>query len=315
MQTTKTWLVAVVAFIFGSAGVLRASSLVDGFNVVTFGNFTSQNSDLQGTLAVGGNLTLQNYALNQLAPVPNSAAGGYDTVVGANFSLTNGTVYGSVHAASASLANATICNGCSVTGSGAPLDFASIANSTRAKSNFLYQLTPTGSATMSSSTLLLNASGNSSLQVFSISAWQLSNNSAIDVTNLAAGSTVVINVGDTGSHAATTASGGFLINGSQVQNAGNIIFNFENTIEDISIANSWYASVLAPYADVTGRYGAFNGDLVAASYQGNNQFNLDPFSGSLPTPPSTVPEPGSIGMLLGAAAMGIGIWGRKRHKG
>jgi trehalose-6-phosphate synthase len=48
---------ALLATLAG-ASALHATSVVDGFNVVTLGSFTSSNSDLQGTLVVGQNLTL-----------------------------------------------------------------------------------------------------------------------------------------------------------------------------------------------------------------------------------------------------------------
>ena len=78
---------AFQAFTLGSlltfaAGTAAATGLVDGFNVTVFNNFKSQYTDLQGTLAVGKNLSLTGYALNQSAPNPNTAAGGFDTVVG-----------------------------------------------------------------------------------------------------------------------------------------------------------------------------------------------------------------------------------------
>lgn len=314
MRLTNKCLTTLFALTSIGCSGLNASGLVDGFNVVTLGKFSSQNGDLQGTLAVGGNLVLQNYSLNQSAPVPNTSGGGYDTVAAGNFSLAGGTLYGTAHSASASFTNATVCNGCSATGSSSPVDFTSVAQSARATNSFLYHLTPTGTATTLYSALVLNASGGASLQVFSITSAELSNNAGIDITNLDPSATVVINVTDSGSHSATTSAAGLAINHNLVQRAGNVLFNFGSGITDISLANSFYASLLAPSAHITGGYGAFNGDLLAGSYSGSNQFNLDGFSGTHPTPSCPTPEPSSIGMIVGAMFLGLGIkkFGRLR---
>ncbi len=309
----RTTFLAIFAAIVASSPAIKAEGLVNGFNVVSLGNFTGVNSDVVGTLAVAGDVTLQNYSLNQSAPVPNRVAGGYDTVVGGNLSLQNGSVYGTLHSASASLTNVSLCNGCSSVGGISPVDFGALSASTKAESTFLYQLSPTGSVADSYGTLVLNGTGNSHLQVFSITSAELGNSSGIDLANVGANATVVVNVSDSGAHSATTPTGGFQINGVQVQAADNVVFNFESTITDVSIANSFYSSMLAPYADVSGMYGVFSGDLVAGSYDGDNQFNLDGFTGRLPRPCSPAPEPASIGMMAGALLAGLGI--RKVKKG
>ena len=109
---------AAVGLFFAGAATLHSASLVDGFNVTVFNNFTSQYTDVGGTLAVGNNLNLTGYALNQGVPNPNPApaSGGFDTVVGGAFSFQGGTIYGKVSAASATVTGSTVCSGCVVTG-------------------------------------------------------------------------------------------------------------------------------------------------------------------------------------------------------
>jgi choice-of-anchor A domain-containing protein len=169
-------------------------------------------------------------------------AGGFDTVVGGAFNFSNGTVYGKVSSASATVTGAGVCAGCLSTSSASPLNFSAVAAQGQAENSFLYTLTPTGSVTKPYSTLMLNASGSSLLQVFSITSAQLSGNSGIDITGLAANATVVINVTDNGTHTAQTSSAGLQINGTQVQSASNVLFNFADTFTGISIANSFTAA-------------------------------------------------------------------------
>jgi choice-of-anchor A domain-containing protein len=291
---------ALPVFTLGSlltfaASTAAATGLVDGFNVTIFNNFKSQFTDLQGTLAVGKNLSLTGYALNQSAPNPNTAAGGFDTVVGGSMLFQNGTIYGKVSASSASISGASVCAGCLTIGS-APIDFGQLESTVKNQSSFLYTLSSTGTVTQPYSTLTLTGSG-TAFEVFTLSSAQLNGNSGIAVTGVAANATILINVTDTASHTATTSGGGFSINGQQLQNAQNVVFNFASSITTISIANSFYSSMLAPSADVIGSYGAFNGDLVASSYSGSNQFNLDPFTGNIPTPPVATPEPATLGLF------------------
>jgi choice-of-anchor A domain-containing protein len=309
--------IAGAALLVATASVLRSASLVDGFNVTVFNNFSSQYSDLQGTLAVGKNLTLTGYALNQSAPHPNTTGGGFDTVVGGSLFFQYGAMYGPVSAGAATVSGASICAGCVSTGGASPLNFAQLETSLRNENSFLYSLSSTGTVSQPYSTLTLNGSGTAGLEVFSISSSQLSSNSGIAIAGVSSTATILINVLDSGSHLATTSSSGFSINGQQVQNAPNVVFNFASTITNISITNSFYSSLLAPNAGVSGSYGAFNGDLVAANYSGNNQFNLDPFTGAIPIPPTSAPEPGTLGTLIltalsGAACLFLGKFRRAK---
>jgi choice-of-anchor A domain-containing protein len=303
---------AAAGLFFAGAATLHSASLVDGFNVTVFNNFASQYTDVAGTLAVGNNLTLTGYALNQGVPNPNPAAasGGFDTVVGGAFSFQGGTIYGNVSAASATVTGSTVCSGCVVTGA-SPVDFAALQTSMQNQSSFLYALSSTGTVSKPYSTLLLNAGGNATVQVFSITSSQLSNNSGIDLTGISPNMTVIINVSDTGSHSASTPSAGFLVNDQQVQSDGMVLFNFAPTISSISITNSFYTSVLAPSAAVSGGYGLLNGDLVASSYSGNTQFNLSGFAGALPTLPTNTPEPGTFYLLAGIALSSVPFFYRR----
>lgn len=250
--TRSLFRISALAATFAGASALYATSVVTGFKVVTLGSFTSSNSDLGGTLAVGQNLTLSGYALNQSAPNPNTAAGGFDKVVAGAFNFSNGAAYGKVAAVSATITGVDTCAGRLITGGASPLNFSAVAAQGQAVHSFLYTLTPTGLVTKPYSTLILNASGSSPLQVFSITSAQLSGNSGIDITGLTANATVVINVTDTGTHTAQTSSVGLQIDGTQAQSTSNVIFNFADTFTGISIATSFYSSILAPTVSVTG---------------------------------------------------------------
>jgi len=308
--------VASFGLFLAAGATLHATSLVDGFDVTVFNNFTSQYTAVGGTLAVGKNLSLTGYGLNGSAPNPNpvAASGGFDTVVGGALSFQSGTIFGKVSAGSATVTGSTVCSGCVVTGA-SPIDFTALEAATKSQSNFLYALSSTGTVSKPFSTLLLNAGGNATVQVFSITSSQLSGNSGIDITGVSPEMTVIVNVSDSGSHSASTSSSGLLVNGQQVQSDGMVLFNFAPTITSISITNSFYTSVLAPSAAVSGGYGSLNGDLVASSYSGNTLFNLSAFTGALPTIPTTTPEPGTFGLLAGIALSSAAFLYRRGRTG
>ena len=117
-----------------------------------------------------------------------------------------------------------MCAGCLTIGS-APIDFGQLESTVKNQSSFLYTLSSTGTVTQPYSTLTLTGSG-SAFEVFTLSSAQLNGNSGIAVTGVAANATILINVTDSGSHSATTSNGGFSINGQQLQNTQNVVFNF-----------------------------------------------------------------------------------------
>jgi hypothetical protein len=62
--------------VMASAGVLDLG-VAGKFNVFVFGDFTSSNSDVEGAVAVGGNLNVSSYSINEL----NKAVAGNALVV------------------------------------------------------------------------------------------------------------------------------------------------------------------------------------------------------------------------------------------
>jgi hypothetical protein len=75
------------------------------------------------------------------------------------------------------------------------------------------------------------------------------------------------------------------------------------TASSVDLAGSKHpmGSILAPDAGVVGGCGSMYGQLIAASYSGNTQFNNAAFSGTLPAP---VPLPSSL-ELLASAMLGL----------
>ena len=72
------------------AGVIDLGAIMGGANVYTAGDFKAISSDVEGAIVSGGNVTIQNYAVN----LKNKAAyAGYSIVAGGNISLTSGSIH------------------------------------------------------------------------------------------------------------------------------------------------------------------------------------------------------------------------------
>ena len=266
---------------FAQAGVLGAA---DGYNVFTKGNFSSQYSDTEGKMAVGGNLTANGYSIGL-----KKGNQGVNLQVKGNLTYSNGSIYG------ASLVDGTANVSSANTGSiskGVTIDFDAAFQDLTQKSNSWFNLTANGTVSKPYSTVNFNGS-DSSLNIFTIDADTLWNASDVRF-NVAAGSTVLVNV--SGSNV-RFKNYGYGLNGLS-QN--NLLWN----VAGASTVSYDYleGSLLAANANVTTGWGVINGQVIANSWSGNSQINDYTFTGNLPTEP--VPEPATIAVLsLGAAAL------------
>ncbi len=150
----------------------------------------------------------------------------------------------------------------------------------------------------------LNLTGtNTDLNIFSISGDDLTGTNSVYI-NAPTNSTVLINV---------TGSGQIFQNG-QVSLTGvdatRVIYNFSDaTALNLAGSKDPFGTVLAPFADVTGGYGQFNGQLIAQSFSGNIEFHNAAFAGNLP---AIVPIPAAV-WLFGSALGLLGFMAGKRR--
>ena len=246
------------------------------YNVITLQNFTGTNSDVEGTLAVGGAGSFTNYGLGQKL---NSSANGKDTVVvgGAMTSSNANVFFGDVRAGSSS-GSLSVPNGV-VRTTGLP-NFNDAATYGANASTYLSGLTTNGTTTFgNSNTLVTLAGADSSLNVFTIAGNLLSGVNTFQL-NIPTSSTAIINV--TGASSGLQ-NAGYFINGAQPSygsGAGaKVLFNFSSastlTFSGIGI----FGSILAPNAAVNFANGQINGDLLVKSFSGGGQLNLNPYTG------------------------------------
>lgn len=285
---TRLMLVSSIALLAIHLGWAQPLGSAAPFNLLTFGDATGFNSDVEGKVAVGGNANFQNYSIGF------KDQGGIALQVGGNLNFNNGSVYGDLyHGGTAVILGVGFPTGGNVFHATSPLNFTATYNYLRFHSTYWASLTPNGSVTNFFGQLQLQ--GNDSVRnVFNINASQLQGIHSVNIL-VPAGSTVLINVSGAN---IVFPNIGYNLNNSQ----NNALFQkvLWNLHEATAISvNSLRGSLLGVDAALTGGFGAIEGQVIVGSFSGPTQVNRWDFEGDL----EVVPEPASL------AALGVGLVG------
>ena len=341
----------VGALVWGSILALGSASAEAGFtnlgpagdfNLFLFGNNTQYNSDVEGRLAVGGNIdfttkgTSFTVGSKSSTNTTNLIVGGnfknqYNTLTGgmlvngnvdwngptisgvvnvngnANFHNGGGSIGGKVNVVGTYTApNYFPPNAATPAVTPLPFSFSDVQAYLQSESAYLASLTPNGTTKISFQQVQLTASGPSNaLYVFNVLGSDLTAAAGHGLSITApAGSTVVVNVNGTTNN---FNSMGITLNGVDRQH---VLYNFNQStslyIDSISIEGS----ILAPYSSVNFNNGQLNGTLIANNLTGGGESHLHLFQGTLPNP---VPEPSTLVLgACGAALAGAAMWRRRR---
>lgn len=281
--------------------------ITGGYNVLTFGDFTSYNDQTWGSLAASGNVEIKNsYSIG----TQWANTGNYPTnvlVAGGNVDLRNdmwnggGSVWGGISAGG----TVTKADGYTVHGDtkqGA--DVNSIFDFDDAKAQidiFSEQLAANfGTEVLRDQSNVLNFYdvANEDVIFYTVDAKDLEQVSSLYFENL--DKQYVINVDGNGSDIALKHIDKFNYRTGDTLTGSNILFNIRNASSmDLG---SFYGSILAVDTDVTGNYGQMYGTLVAKSFDGQYQFHqVNPGDFDPPTPPPSVPESSTTTMLVAGA--------------
>ena len=251
--------------------------------IIGAGNFVSENTDLRASLAVGGNATLTSYSVassvvGDLTAAVNPAAlvvGGQLTATYGSVGASGGTTShdGTIYTTTTPILTYFDAKGGTVAES--IIDFNAAATYYTNLSTSLGALAATGTVTQSSSSLTFTGA-QTDINIFSIDAPTLAATNNI-VISVPSGSATLINV--TGA-AATLQNGGVSQTGATPTT---VLYNFYQAAS-LTLPGSMnpQGSLLAPFAAVTGGYGQVSGQLVAASYNANLEFESDLFVCTLP---------------------------------
>ena len=267
--------------------------LATNFNVFILGNMTHQATDVEGRLAVGGNVNLTDYSVGAVLAQSNGSRD--DLVVNGGITFLRGGVTqgNSVYGTTGSFTQ-VVFGPNSARKQSNVIDFATAGTQLRSLATYWSTLAANGTVTNNFGGLTLTGTS-STLNIFTLpgaalsSAWQLN-------INAPAGSTVLINIDGT--------TDTFRAMGNNLTGVGpsNVMYNFyqASSLEMDSIGIE--GSILAPSAAIAFANGHIDGQLIGASlvgindatknpYKQDGQSNIAPFAGCLPTnqnpPPAT----------------------------
>jgi choice-of-anchor A domain-containing protein len=276
-----------------------------GYNLFVLGDMEQHYSDVEGRVAVGGNLTLTDFEIGLKAPTSSSDP---NLVVGGSLTFNRGTIHGStIYGQSAALTQVTPST---VTQQDSSAFFSAAGPALNAISMGLKGLQ--GSSVSAQYDGLTLQGTHSQLNVFNLSNidW-----SGVRYLNIDAPSTSQVLVNIAG-QSVKWQNMGFGLNGVA---QSEVLYNLYEATRLEANGVGIQGSVLAAGADFVGYNGQYNGQGIfktvltpahQASIQGNLVLNdgVDPMSGA---GGNTVPTPSLLGGLV---SLGLAAW-RKRHQG
>lgn len=233
------------------------------FNLVAFES-VSGIPDVQGALAVGGDLTLQSFAINQHAHKP------LGLVVAGGLALGNGTITGDIAYGSVPVTAPTVTLS-GIQSPRLPFSFGDLQRSLEAMSQTLAGRDASGAVTLQYSQLKLVGT-DPEVNVFTVSSGQLAQASSV-VISTPSGATALINVPDP-----VVSVKNLQISLAGVTRGG-VLWNLPQATA-LSLANiSFQGSMLAPLAEAVLTNGNFEGTLVARAVRGTMEFHDFPLVG------------------------------------
>ncbi len=304
LLAASAMLAAVLAGTVPMAGAapFTAAQIMSNFNAVTIGNLSVGNSETQGPVVAGGNLSGAQVNINGSALAPVFAGYGDANAYG-NVSLLNAnrqTVYAGGTAGGGLSGVALAVSGYTFPDPVSALvqPLLSLSSAFQGMAGTTVTSLPMNNAILSPNTTV--AIGGVNVGVINITGAALDGASSFSI-NPNGAALVVVNV---------DASGNFAYGGNFNQSAatGYTLFNFYNAL-NVSLG-SWNASILAPQATVSDTT-AINGFVFADAISTSGELHMAPLnavpnlvSASTSAQGASVPEPDSLD-LFGISLIGL----------
>ncbi len=285
-----------VAAVLACAGTARAQTpgqcnalgTAGAYNAFVFENYKGTFSDVQGRLAVGGDLTIDHYSIGDQLP-PASAR--VSLVVGGDVVFPNGAIVqgsaliGGSGAGIGTPVRNSLQPGQTITDHTAlPLDFAAEYTRLKALSQSIAALPANGTRQYQWGVMNLHGDCTSPLQVFSLDGQEVLDAHTFALDCVPQGATVVFNIA--GAAAGLTNMGFDTV----YPHRERVLYNFHQAQQLVFAGVGVQGSVLAPDADIAQPQGVIEGVLIARSWDGPMQINAVGFHGcGLPDASSNQP--------------------------
>jgi choice-of-anchor A domain-containing protein len=256
------------------------------YSAFIFGDTNVRYSDIQGRVAVGGNLTVTGYSMG--TNLTDSDGTRDDVIVGGNIDFTNGQVFSGnvVYGGTGHFDMFGIPNGS--TRQGNVIDFAKARTDITKMSETWAGMKTVGSVSNKWGIVKLTGT-NAKLNVFNLKASDLWNANTVTI-KAPAGSTVLVNV--SGAEARMQFLGMSLTGGVKAEN---VVFNFHQATKVTLQGIGFQGSVLAPKATVQFDNGNIEGNLIACAWNGYGEIHYREPEIKIDVPCGCVPptSPGS----------------------
>ena len=270
--SAATLLALSIGFGHSNVKIYASSNSILGtaqaFNVFVLGNFNQTKSDIEGRVAVGGDLKATSFSVGDKTKGTDSPA----VVVGGNLDFSNGEAKGAI-VYGGTVINTPTANE-KVTTKGNPIDFAKETSYLTQQSLLLSKQKTTSEPILYYGSISLTGE-DKKLNVFTINGADLT---AAHTFRISApeGSTVIVNV--SGDNIVMSNMGMFLDKVSK----HNVIYNFYESkqleIKQIGVQGS----VLAPKSTVQFDNGNVEGTLIAGELNGYGESHHFPFESEVP---------------------------------
>jgi choice-of-anchor A domain-containing protein len=309
---TESWRLANARLLeisqHGSCGLTPPSNSCDvlgvagDYNAFVFENYTASSSDVQGRLAAGGNISLNNYSIGDQLPATFT---GPSLVAGGNLQFPSGRVYygdivvgGSAAGVGSAVTNGLGPNQQLLQNAAVPIDFVVERARLTSESTRLATLAANTTWENQWGGLYLHGDNQSALQVFNLPGTEVLNAHTFAVDRIPVGATVLFNISGVNTGLTNMSMS------SLIPFRNKVLFNFYQAtalqLQGISVEGS----VLAPLADINNPQGVTWGSVVAKSWNGMMQINLAEYSGCTAggstAPPSLCTTQPSAPVLVGA---------------
>ena len=264
--------------------------LANLYNVFVLGNMNMSNTDAEGRVAAGGNVTLSNYGVGAgISPLPPAGTDA-SLVIDGSVNISGGSnASGNTVVNPASTITAyTMGNPNGSLTTGTPINFSEAGRYLKCASAWWGALAPNGTGAVLFGQLTLTGI-DGALNIFQLDAANVYG-SGLSLAQLnginivaPASSTILINI--TGP-AIQFGSYQIFRNGLTAtrDDAHRILWNFPDALTWSNSTTAIYGSVLAPFAAANTTYSQINGNIIFDSYSGNAESHNELFTGELPEP-------------------------------